>query len=78
MIEQIQKAIKQLADIDALKNKVGVALDAGQQMNISRMLAIDPQAFSKWLDTDAGRAATRTYADAFIDVKTPPVGGDNR
>lgn len=69
MIDQIQKAIKQLAEIDALKMKVGMQLTEGQQMGISRALAIDHDAFAKFISTDAGRAATRAFADAFLGVK---------
>lgn len=78
MIGMIEEGLRKLAELNVLKERIGAALDGGQQMNISRKLAIDPEAFHKFVNTDAGRAAVRTFANAFLDVKTPPEGGDNR
>lgn len=79
MIAMIEEGLRKLKEINELKERIGAALTQGQQMNISRKLAIDPDAFHKFVDTDAGRAATRAYAEAFLvgdQMKTPPEGGE--
>lgn len=66
MMDELAKAAAQLVAIKDLKAAVGRALTNEQQLAVSRAVTANPKAFELWLETDAGRAATRAYVDAFV------------
>lgn len=66
MMEQLQAAARQLADANELKTAIGRVLTEEQQIAVTARIEGDKRAFFRWLDTDAGREATRAYVTAFL------------
>lgn len=65
MLNELQKALEKLAIVDTLRETIGAALTEPQQVAISAKVAADNTAFVRFVNSDAGRAATRAFADAF-------------
>lgn len=53
---------------DSIKATIGKAFTPQQQLDVSAHLAKSPTAFEDWLRTEAGNAAARAFADAFIEA----------
>lgn len=70
MIEQLRSALQQLATAEKLRNSIGRVLTTDQQVDISKIIARDGEAFTDWTLTDAGRRCIQDFADKFIAAKS--------
>ena len=68
-LKQVQNDMAVAKYHAGLSYAIGEAITVDQQIALSRVMDGDPGAYQRWLKTDAGRAATRAYVDAYLGIK---------
>ena len=68
-MEQLQEALQKLAQADRFRIQVGQALTRPQQLALSVKMQKHPESFTRFAQTDEGRAAIRQMAEVFLNFE---------
>lgn len=64
---KVEQATTKLKKIEELKMALGRAMTDEQTEKMSAVIDANDGSFERWLETDGGRMATRTFVDRFIN-----------
>lgn len=69
LMGKLKDVNSQIEMANRLRDAIGNALNSDQQIDISKIILSDKNAFIYWIGTETGRTAVREFADKFISSK---------